>query len=576
MTGARLKAFGLILMTLVVFFPSLLNGFSGDDAYFLSENTFYDHPRNIARLFQRDYNVDSRDYFLQDLRDKGTGSVAYRPVLSLTYFGDTAIWRHHAFGFHLTNLFLHLANVLLVYLFLTRFFPEAAWLGAGLFAIHPIQTEAVCAIGYRGDLLACFWILVALWCWRLFREQSLRRYAVGSAVAYFLGVFTKESAVPFALMLPIYDLLVADNGGRRIRPLRDYAMHGVVLIIYLYVYFMVFPNTALSSLSHSSHSSVTLLPLFAIWGGYLADLLWPFRLSLLPPFYSPDLSSGLWGVVILPAILTSGFLGGLVYLFQRDKKLAFLMIWYVAFYMPVSGLVPIPNPMAYRFVYLPVVGLLPTLAVLLSRAVRIMPKGSLWERLSRLCGVILLASLAFCSFTTTFLWHDNLSIARVWVERFPANYKGYEILAKEYYRRGFYEKAAPYYSQTLSLDNPNPTNYYEFGQCLLKTGRVDESFGPFQQVVRLYPNYANGHFGMGRVYKSKGQYGQAIASFRRALDLAAHKDVAYYFQVIDCYRKDGQTAQADQMLHEAEKALSAEDYLRLLPPALRPMRPLPQ
>ena len=91
MRRSKLKILGLILLTTAVFFPSLLNDFSGDDAGFLKQSTFYDNPANISRLITKDYNVQPEESVYRNLENSGTGSVAYRPALSLTYFIDKGI-----------------------------------------------------------------------------------------------------------------------------------------------------------------------------------------------------------------------------------------------------------------------------------------------------------------------------------------------------------------------------------------------------------------------------------------------------------------------------------------------------
>src|SRR3989441_12974604 len=88
---------------------------------------------------------------------------SYRPIRDISYAIDYAIWGERAFGFHLTNLVIHAANVLLVFVLIRRFAESllTATLAALIFAVHPIQTDAVTYISGRRDLLFTFFYLLA-------------------------------------------------------------------------------------------------------------------------------------------------------------------------------------------------------------------------------------------------------------------------------------------------------------------------------------------------------------------------------------------------------------------------------
>ncbi|MFA5088407.1 MAG: hypothetical protein WC552_05170, partial [Candidatus Omnitrophota bacterium] len=110
----------IVLVSLAAFGNSLQNGFVGDDNLLFLKNTFYRSWENFPRLFGKDYISDSNnfDLYIKNESDVGSGSVAYRPVLSATFFVDYALWKEKPFGYHLHNLILHTFNSLLAYWFL--------------------------------------------------------------------------------------------------------------------------------------------------------------------------------------------------------------------------------------------------------------------------------------------------------------------------------------------------------------------------------------------------------------------------------------------------------------------------
>lgn len=565
MINHKAKLFLLIILTMCVFSPSLFNDFSGDDASFLKNNPFYHNPGNISRLFSKDYNVDPNSNVYLNVSDKGTGSVAYRPALSITYFWDAFIWGDNAFGFHLTNLIIHLANVALVYVLLVRLLPGTQWLGACLFAIHPIQTEAVCSIGFRADLLACFWCLISFLSWVISREKSSIKFVVVSAIAYFLGIFSKESAVPLIFLLIFYDALILRIPNKHLHLIKRSLFHCAVLMFYLYLYFFIFRNTSLNISFGNKGIPVYILSMFLIWHEYLQSFVLPFILIPLPPFYSPQLSAGSEFWIILPIVTAIVFWGSFVYVCRKHKTLAFFLLWYIIFYLPISGVIPQPIPIAHRFMYLPAIGILSVLAYAIQEIVkRFSDMSSLANKLSRFILPTIIATLAICTFTLTFYWRNNYSLGKIWTTHYPDQYIGYQLLAKVYYNESLGYEAIPHFKKTIALGNPNPTNYYELGQFLLEVGQTDEAFQYLEKVTRDHPNYSDGHFGLGRIYKLRRDFKQAIIHFRTALDQTSKQEAGHYFQLADCYLRTGQKDRADALTAQAEQMLDPTEHKKLM------------
>ncbi|EMA50252.1 glycosyltransferase family 39 protein [Halococcus thailandensis] len=120
----------------------------------------------------------------------------YRPVVNLVYAAEYALWGVDPFGYHLTNLLLHgFVSVLVVLTIrsLTDSLRVGTFTGA-LFAIHPLGTDVVPAISRRQDMLLALFGLLALWLFVESVRRDSRRLRVGSAVAYGLALFSKETA----------------------------------------------------------------------------------------------------------------------------------------------------------------------------------------------------------------------------------------------------------------------------------------------------------------------------------------------------------------------------------------------
>lgn len=135
----------------------------------------------------------------------------FRPLFTLTFFIDYAIWGLRPIGFHLTNLVLHVLNSLLLVLFTRRLVrpqglaPAAQGLvpvAAGfMFLLHPSHSEAVSWISGRADLLATFFCLLSLLFYCSYLESRLTRRLLVSLVTFGLALLSKESAICLPLLL---------------------------------------------------------------------------------------------------------------------------------------------------------------------------------------------------------------------------------------------------------------------------------------------------------------------------------------------------------------------------------------
>ena len=102
----------------------------------------------------------------------------FRPLVNASYALDRWLWGYRPLGYHLTNIGLHMAAVVLLYAWIRRILFDsgrtrsdskpargpslAAFTGAALFAVHPMQTEAVAYVSGRSELMCAVWFIAAL------------------------------------------------------------------------------------------------------------------------------------------------------------------------------------------------------------------------------------------------------------------------------------------------------------------------------------------------------------------------------------------------------------------------------
>lgn len=127
------------------------------------------------------------------------------PMAAIAHMLDFQMFRLDASSQHLTSLWFHVANTILLFAIVKRL--VSSWLPAFLasagFALHPLQTTSVVWLSQRRILLATMFVLVAAYCWLEYRRRLDRRFIAGTSVAGLITALTYPPAALTLLLLPV-------------------------------------------------------------------------------------------------------------------------------------------------------------------------------------------------------------------------------------------------------------------------------------------------------------------------------------------------------------------------------------
>ncbi|MDD5116685.1 MAG: hypothetical protein PHW98_06465, partial [Candidatus Omnitrophica bacterium] len=138
----------LSCICLLVYAPYLNNGFVFDDNALVVENPLVKSPYLLPDIFKTalyDHWLGAQPY-----------DRMYRPLQLLSYRLDYDLWGLKPFGFHLSNILLHLFNSMLVFSLIWLLFKRRMLAASTsiLFMAHPVQISSVAYVSARGDLLS--------------------------------------------------------------------------------------------------------------------------------------------------------------------------------------------------------------------------------------------------------------------------------------------------------------------------------------------------------------------------------------------------------------------------------------
>jgi protein O-mannosyl-transferase len=341
----------LLLLVSLFHGPSLANGFVYDDAWTVVSNPTLRNPRNLLRLVG------------PELARAGAPDAG-RPTLVATEIVDHALWGLQPRGYHFQNLLWHGAVVVLFFLGFARLHGSLAvpLAAAALVAIHPLNVEAVAAINYREDLLAAFFLLLALAAVEGARatapDGSWIRGAAGRGgafVAALLACGAKENAYLAGPLLLVCDACRPHAVRGKSRWLDPLLLAAAAALVFAWRWWAVGAPGAVSRTAEHGHahegSSRLGQGIVAFFQGLL-QFLWPAGLS---PEYTPAAAGP--PTLALAGLALALVVGAAAGLRRRAPWPAAGMLWGIVAYLPNLGLWELTNLRADRYFYLPSLGL---------------------------------------------------------------------------------------------------------------------------------------------------------------------------------------------------------------------------
>ena len=407
----------------------------------------------------------------------------WRPTTLLSYALELRLWGGSPWGFHLTNILLHTANTLLLYLLLKRFRPEGPlpWTASLLFLLHPAHGENIAWISGRTDLLAFLFLALSL----LFRlEYEERKRGLSISLLFFtLALLSKEAAL---LFLPLLFLLFPSKGLKnRLLLLLPYLS---LLPLYLFLH-----QKAASTLALNRGLLWADIPLaLRSAGAYVRILLFPN----LPAPYFP-----MGELTVHPLLYTLSGLCGislilLIIRFRREFPLTFPGLSLLLFLLPslLPRFLPTWPPIAPRFAYLAS----PLAALFFTEL-------ALWafKRGLRIPAFLLLLFLIF-SWGTLLRLHlpffrDDDTYIRTMSLRYPDEESFLFQLSFKEAQRGDLRKALLLVDKGLALSPSSPwVDYSRKGRTLranilILLGREAEGEQEVERLLRATPSPEEGY-----------------------------------------------------------------------------------
>ncbi len=508
----------LILCAVLPYTNILFNSFVYDDNTQVLNNPYVQSFRHLREIF----TTTVWSYI-------GAQGVTnyYRPMMTFGYLLCHQFFGPLAYGFHLASVLLHAATVCVLFLVTLQMYGDrrAAFVAAGLFALHPVHTESVAWVAAVTDLELTFFYLLTFGCFlRVARPAGGRSgpAQLATVSSFLLTLLSKEQALTLPVLATIYEHFYRDDRAATtwLQKLARYVLLWMLAIAYLLFRIRFFgalaPVLQISDLTWYQ----TLLSAVALVGQYFWKLLWPAELCAFYVFrrsaslLDPRVLAGL-GVLLLAAVIVGA-------LWRRARTASFGLVWLVVTLGPVLN----PRWMAAnvfteRYLYLPSVGFCWLAAW---GCVRLWEKSAegrpVWRK--ALLGALGLVAALYATriVTRNRDWHDDVRLYTKTLAVAPNAYHIRNNLGTVYWRQGRVEAAQREWLEALRLAPRNAIILNNLGLAETTQKHYAEAVEYLQRAMRLKPNYTEPHLKLGTAYEEMGRRAEAELQLRAAVALS--------------------------------------------------------
>jgi len=543
----------ITVLALVIFLPGLKNNFvSWDDNVYLQENTSILDASwySVKKIFSSFYIGN------------------YQPLTVLTFLTEYHFFRFNPFFYHLDNIILHLAVVLLVFwlfFILSRRVSIAAMVSL-LFAVHPLRVESVVWVSGRKDMLYSIFFLGAFIAYIKWRERQPAPRLYWLSVALFLGaILCKAMSMTLPAVLLLVDFFMARKFDKR--TILDKIPYLILAAVFSYVAVTgAYAGGAVrqASLNNSLFDKAATFSYCLTF--YLNKIFLPLGLSCLYPLPgNTAYAVSIVGVLLLAL--------GLALSARLSRKIVFGSLLFLITALPILQFVPIGQTLfADRYTYLPCLGVFYLLA-----------EGLLWLwenklKASRIksavalsCGLVLVVSLSVMTWQRSKVWKDGITLWSDVIKNYPQlalpyNNRGAEYLIQKQYKKAYddlllsikidplyveaYANLAALYENTgdnitaikfldraIAFDPSYVLAYDATVKFYSEFGHNDKALAAAVKQLKVRPDYAQGYANLGAVLGNMGYEDRAIKAFHYALKLDPNLGAAYANLSLSYFKK---------------------------------------
>lgn len=522
------RYFLLLSIVFSAFFNTLDNDFTNwDDPYYVTNNELI-HQINFDNLIQ----IFKQGY---------TGT--YVPLSILSMAVDYQIGGGKPFMFHFTNLLLHLANTLLVFLIIKRLFTSEriAFGTALLFGISTMQVESVAWITERKDVLYAFFFLISTFQFIKFRLSCKKKYLFFSITSFILALFSKSQAVTLPLVLLLVDYFLNKNF-KTSKTLIPYFLLSLIFGILA----LKFSQSAYSEGLTYSFAERVVLSAYA-FTMYIFRLVLPLNLSAIYSY--PFISGSINFHTVIVALFSIVYIYFLIISIKRKLYSIFFGLgFFLLNIVLMLQIFPVGIAfMADRFSYIASIGVFICISYGYDSLIKKYPDKI---RVFWIIALIYFHLLGFNTIIRNEVWANSINLWNDTIKKNPNNATAFLNRGNAFKKSGDYERALSDYNKGILLNKSIPEAFYNRGMVYFEIGNYDLAIADFLASLKINQKYLQAYIQLGNAYYSTGKIDLSLRTYQQVIAFDSLQSAAYT-GVANVYYSLGKKDEAMQYYNKA-------------------------
>lgn len=440
-----------------------------DDKFLITQNSRICDLSSIRSIFQEDIGAGSNYPYNY-----------YRPFLIITYLADFFTFRLNSYGFHLTNIVLHIFTALSLCWFVRLRFKNRllSYLTGILFLTHPIQTESVAYISGRADILAGLFTFLCFCFYLKYLESKSAGDHFSALLCFICALLSKENAIVIPCLMLIHGLLFKQK--HTINLLLPFFG---ILAVYLYIREIVIKTSAYISI-HSLYTGM--LYFFKSLPIYLKLLIVPVGLHYdygkpAAALSNPDI---IFGIILFLLLIIA------VIIYRNSKLVVFSTLWFFFSLAPCVNIFPTSYFMAEHYLYLPLAGYT---CIIAGSLIKVFDTHKITA--ATIASLIILFYSA-CVINQNKYWSNPPALYRRILLYNQNSLLAYNNLANYCTSTGNYDEALIYYKKALRLSQKSANIYFNMGEAYKLSGNKKEAVKAYKNTLAIDPLYADAYYNL--------------------------------------------------------------------------------
>ncbi|MDD4900379.1 MAG: tetratricopeptide repeat protein [Candidatus Omnitrophica bacterium] len=501
--------FWIPLLGAIVYFNSLWVNFIWDDYALIINN-------HLIKSFSQVPNVFSSNLSFNR-------SIFYRPLQNISYMIDFSIFKLNPWGFHLTNIALHILAVVLLYklLLLITSNSRLSLFSSLLYLVSPLWVETVTYVAGRADILMAIFIFSAL-------IAFLKERYFLAAFFYILALFSKEASLVYPLIIVFYCWIFKSFRGKQITHI---IVASILSSFYIIVSFFIKGAAAILPQTFSFPQRLLFLPKAIMQ--YVGLIFFPLDLHM---SYTVALPKNIFDPRVAIALI---FCAAIIFLFfiflRRARLISFFIAWFFIMLLPYSGLFAINAFFADHFIYLAAPGIFVIFVYFLQK---IKP-----QALARTVIFSYLAVFSIATIKYNFIWQDPVKFYTRIIHLSKNSFAAYNNLGVILLERGDFVAAESNFEAALKIDPNFQDAKLNLARCYYLKNDLHRAIGLAEAVVKQSPNNFLAFDFLGTFYLKAGNLSSAEDCYKKAVTLNA-RYAPLWLDLYSLYRLQGRTEDA--------------------------------